>query len=96
MTADRFAVANDFSAAILRTLLANVELAEMSVPRLSKSLGQSASAVMRQLTLLGDVCGVGWVNVVFTDGRFMVRLTSAGLVAANELVADSKRVQQGE
>lgn len=50
----------------------------MSVPRLGKALGRSASMVMRQLTLMGDVCGVGWVHVQPADDRFMVTLTDAG------------------
>lgn len=50
----------------------------MSVPRLGKALGRSASVLMRQLTLMGDVCGMGWVHVQQLDDRFMVTLTSSG------------------
>ena len=50
----------------------------VSVPRVGKTLGRSASVVMRQLTLMGDVCGMGWVTVATEGDRFMVRLTPAG------------------
>lgn len=69
---------DDFSAAILRALASETNGAGMSVPRLGKALGRSASVVMRQLTLMGDVCGVGWVRVQPVEDRFMVTLTEAG------------------
>ena len=55
----------------------------VSLPRLAKMLGASASTVMRELTLLtdaqiGGVPGPGWVQVSAEDGRWMVALTEAG------------------
>ncbi|MET0540441.1 MAG: hypothetical protein ABWZ88_01675 [Variovorax sp.] len=55
----------------------------MSLPRLGKRLGLGASAVMRQLTLMGDaelggMRGPGWVRVVQVDDRWVVHLTDAG------------------
>ncbi len=69
---------DDFSAAILLALIGDASAAGVSVPRLGKALNRSASVVMRQLTLMGDVCGVGWVHVQPVDDRFMVTLTDAG------------------
>ena len=69
---------DDFSAAILQALSSDASAAGMSVPRLGKALNRSASVLMRQLTLMGDVCGVGWVHVQPADDRFMVTLTDAG------------------
>jgi hypothetical protein len=65
--------ADSFAVAILRALAeAPVDGPSgggMSLPRLGKRLGQGASVVMRQLTLMGDaaiggVRGPGWVRVV--------------------------------
>ncbi len=55
----------------------------VSLPRLAKMLGASASTVMRELTLLtdaeiGGVPGPGWVQVSAEEGRWMVALTEAG------------------
>ena len=55
----------------------------VSLPRLAKMLGASASTVMRELTLLtdaqiGGVPGPGWVQVSAEEGRWMVALTDAG------------------
>jgi DNA-binding IclR family transcriptional regulator len=72
---------DDFSAAILHLLSSETSAAGMSVPRLSKALGRSASVVMRQLTLMGDVCGLGWVTVTPEGERFMVRLSELGRTA---------------
>ena len=69
---------DEFSAAILRALSSEASAAGVSVPRLGKALNRSASVVMRQLTLMGDVCGVGWVHVQQFEDRFMVTLTDAG------------------
>ena len=91
MTAQRPVAVDDFSRAILQALLGDGPAAGMSVPRLGKALGRSASVVMRQLTLMGDVCGMGWVTVAAEDGRFMVRLTSAGSSVARELSPDAQR-----
>ena len=61
----------------------------VSLPRLAKMLGASASTVMRELTLLtdaaiGGVPGPGWVQVSAEDGRWMVALTEAG----RQLISD--------
>jgi DNA-binding IclR family transcriptional regulator len=55
----------------------------VSLPRLSKRLGQSASAVLRELSFMGDAAlggqrGPGWVRVCQEDGRWMAVLTEAG------------------
>ncbi|WP_313302229.1 hypothetical protein [Diaphorobacter sp.] len=57
--------------------------AAVSLPRLSKALGLSASALMRELTLMSDAQvgaqrGPGWVTVSQRDGRWLVALTPAG------------------
>ena len=59
------------------------EGAGVSLPRLSKRLGQSASAVLRELSFMGDAAiggqpGPGWVRVWQQDGRWMAALTEAG------------------
>lgn len=72
---------DDFSAAILQSLRGEASptgSTGMSVLRLGKVLDRSASGVMRQLTLMGDVCGMGWVHVQPLNDRFMVALTDAG------------------
>jgi len=56
----------------------------LSLPRLSKQLGHSASAVLRELSFLTDAAlgggrrGPGWVRVWQEQGRWMVALTEAG------------------
>ena len=87
---------DDFSRTILQALYGDGLPFEMSVPRLGKALGRSASVVMRQLTVMGDVCGTGWVNVAAQDGRFMVRLTSTGRDVAQDLSADLQGVQHDD
>ena len=67
--------------AILRALAE--EGAPVSLPRLSKRLGQSGSAVLREMSFLGDAViggqrGPGWVRVWQDDGRWMAALTEAG------------------
>jgi hypothetical protein len=83
--------AGAFAAAILRALAQAPADGPggggMSLPRLGKRLGQGASVVMRQLTLMGDaaiggVRGPGWVRVVQLDDRWVAHLTDAGRVAA--------------
>lgn len=76
--------------AILRELAAAPGEGGMSLPRLGKRLGQGASVLMRQLTLMGDaavggVAGPGWVRVVQTDDRWVVHLTDAGRAACTHL-----------
>ncbi|WP_395024887.1 hypothetical protein [Comamonas odontotermitis] len=78
-------------------LLALVELqdapgAEVSLPRLAKHLGASASVLMRELSLMGDVAlganasaGPGWVKVRQADSRWLVRLALSGSALAEGL-----------
>lgn len=65
----------------------------MSLPRLGKRLGQGASVLMRQLTLMSDASvggqrGPGWVRVVHEQDRWLVSLTEDGVAAARQLLAD--------
>lgn len=69
--------------AILRELVAAPVDSGVSVPRLGKRLGQGASVIMRQLSLMGDAAiggtsGPGWVRVVLVDGRWVAHITPAG------------------
>ncbi len=55
----------------------------VSLPRLGKRLGQGASVLMRQLSLMGDAViggtpGPGWVRVAEEGGRWTAQLTGAG------------------
>ncbi|OEZ29983.1 hypothetical protein [Variovorax boronicumulans] len=88
--------ANAFSIAILRALAEAPGEGGMSLPRLGKRLGQGASVVMRQLTLMGDaalggVRGPGWVRVVQLDDRWVAHLTDAGRAVVDSLPADENR-----
>jgi len=63
--------------------------AGVSLPRLSKHLGLSASVVLRALSFLGGGAlaghaGPGWVRVWQDEGRWMAALTEAGRAAWNE------------
>ena len=92
MTAASFD-ADSFSIAILRALADAPGEGGMSLPRLGQRLGQGASVVMRQLTLMGDasiggVRGPGWVRVVQLDDRWVAHLTDAGRALAETLPAD--------
>lgn len=92
MTAGAFD-ADSFSIAILRALAEAPGDGGMSLPRLGKRLGQGASVVMRQLTLMGDaaiggVRGPGWVRVVQLDDRWVAHLTDAGRAWIKALPAD--------
>ncbi len=65
----------------------------VSLPRLGKRLGQGASVLMRQLTLMSDASvggqrGPGWVRVVHEQERWLVCLTHEGIAAARQLSAD--------
>ena len=77
--------------AILRALAdAPSADAGMSLPRLGKRLGHSASVLMRELTHLSDAPlagqrGPGWVRVVQEEGRWVAHLTAEGLAVAREL-----------
>ncbi|GER12626.1 hypothetical protein D3C87_1081380 [compost metagenome] len=88
--------ADAFSIAILRALAEAPGEGGMSLPRLGKRLGQGASVVMRQLTLMGDaalggVRGPGWVRVVQLDDRWVAHLTDAGRAVVDSLPADENR-----
>lgn len=55
----------------------------VSLPRLAKRLGASASVLMREITLMTDAQigtqqGPGWVSVCQDDARWLVSLTPAG------------------
>ncbi len=81
------------SAAILQALSEAPGDGGMSLPRLGKRLGLGASAVMRQLTLMGDaalggVRGPGWVRVVQLDDRWVAHLTDAGRAAVQDFGHD--------
>ena len=83
------------SEAILRALARAPGEGGMSLPRLGKQLGQGASAVMRQLTLMGDttigrVRGPGWVRVEQGEGRWVAHLTDEGRVFVAMLPAEEK------
>ena len=73
----------DLAQAILQALAQEGPGAPVSLPRLSKRLGLSASAVLRALSFLGDAAlggqrGPGWVRVWQDEGRWVVALTEAG------------------
>ena len=84
---------------ILRTLAETAwGDAGMSLPRLGKRLGQSASVLMRELTYLSDATlgtqrGPGWVRVLQEEGRWMAHITPEGLVVALELARDEADVE---
>ena len=66
--------------------------AGMSLPRLGKRLGHSASVLVRELAFLGDAPlagqrGPGWVQVEQKEGRWTVHLTAAGLAVSQALAA---------
>ena len=66
------------------------ETAGMSLPRLGKRLGQSASVLVRELTHLSDATlagqrGPGWARVVQEEGRWVAHITAEGLAVAREL-----------
>lgn len=78
-----------FSAAILQLLADAPPPGGVSLPRIGKRLGVSASVLLRHLTLMGDAeiggrGGPGWVRVTQTEERWVVFLTEAGrqMVAA--------------
>ena len=72
-----------FSRSILLALADAPRDGGVSLPRLGKQLGQGASVLMRQLTMMGDatlggVRGPGWVRVVQLDDRWVVHLEAPG------------------
>ena len=73
----------------------------MSLPRLGKCLGQSASVLMRALAPMGDATlagqgGPGWVHVVQDDGRWVAHLTAQGLAVAQALARDESRIPNAD
>ncbi len=81
--------------AILRELAQSPREGGTSLPRLGKRLGQGASVLMRQLSLMGDAAiggepGPGWVRVVQMDDRWVAHLTEAGRAFADALPAPAK------
>ncbi len=78
------------SAAILEMLADAPEPGGVSLPRIGKRLGVSASVLLRHLTLMGDAviggkAGPGLVRVTQTEDRWIVFLTDAGRDAANAM-----------
>ena len=74
---------DELSLAILQALADAPSAAGMSLPRLGKQLGQSASVLMRQLSLMSEASiggrpGPGWVRVTQIDDRWVANLTDAG------------------
>lgn len=85
--------ANDpFTAAILLMLEGAPPPGGISLPRMGKRLQVSASALLRQLALMGDAQiggrqGPGWVRVEQTEERWVVFVTDAGRAVARQLRA---------
>jgi len=74
---------DELSLAILQALADAPRPAGLSLPRLGKQLGQSASVLMRHLTLMsaasiGGRPGPGWVRVTQVDDRWTASLTDTG------------------
>jgi hypothetical protein len=71
---------DELSLAILQVLADAPDPAGISLPRLGKQLGQSASVLMRHLSLMsaasiGGRPGPGWVRVTQVDDRWTACLT---------------------
>lgn len=82
------------SAAILQLLTDAPPPGGVSLPRIGKRLGISASALLRHLTLMGDAeiggqAGPGWVRVTQNEERWVVFLTEAGRAAITGTTAGS-------
>lgn len=80
---------------LLHTLAQEGVGASVSLPRLSKRLGLSASVLLRTLNFLGDARwggrqGPGWVQVWQEEGRWRVCLTDAGRAMLDAPVAPEK------
>ncbi len=80
------------AAALLLTLAEEAPASAVSLPRLSKRLGQGVSVLLRELTLMGDAVlagqpGPGWVRVWEEEGRWRVVLTDAGRGCAEQVQA---------
>ncbi|WP_255576177.1 hypothetical protein [Comamonas sp. Y33R10-2] len=83
-----------FAARLLMTLaqLQGASSEAVSLPRLGKHLGQSASVLMRELSALGDaqlggVRGPGWVHIHHVDGHWRAGLTDAGRAVVQHWLA---------
>lgn len=79
-------VPSPLAVAILQSLARQGAGAPQSLPRLAKSLGSSASVLLRELALMGDApvaghAGPGWVRVTQHEGRWLVALTAEGAAA---------------
>ena len=79
--------------ALLRALAEAPPGKAVSLPRLGKQLGQGASVLMRQLTLMGDavvggVRGPGWVQVEQHQGGWRASLTDEGRSQAETLLIE--------
>ena len=64
-------------------------MATVPLSRLSKILGESASVLMREITLMSDAqigaqCGPGWVSLRQDESRWLVLLTPAGRALLEE------------
>ncbi len=89
--------------AILAELAAGPQTGGMSLPRLAKRLGLSVSAVLRQLSLMGDA-GDRWASRTrlgprrADGGAVVIHLTEAGRRAAAALDAapDDGQLEDGE
>lgn len=78
------------SAAILQLLADAPPPGGVSLPRIGKRLGLSASALLRHLTAMSDARlagkpGPGWVRVTQTEERWIVFLTEEGRATAAAL-----------
>ena len=81
-----------FAMAILAELAMAPSVGGMSLPRLAKRLDMGVSAVLRQLSLMGDAViggqpGPAWARVVQTEDRWVVHLTDAGRSAVEAYAA---------
>lgn len=79
------------SAAILQLLAEAPPPGAVSLPRIGKRLGLSASALLRHLTVMSDAQlagqpGPGWVRVTQTEERWIVFLTEEGRATAAALI----------
>lgn len=86
------------SAAILDLLVDAPPPGGVSLPRIGKRLGVSASVLLRHLTLMGGAeiggqAGPGWVRVTQTEERWVVFLTDAGRTTAAGLLEGATRTR---
>lgn len=89
------------SAAILALLADAPPPGGVSLPRIGKKLGLSASVLLRHLTLMGDArigdrAGPGWVRVEQNEERWVVFLTEAGRAAALALREEEGLQQENQ